>query len=120
MHDELRALEAGAAREQMRNRVEHAHLFRRVRDSSGALQEGERGLELRGLGSQRRFEHERRKPGRAPLGELGLREAGEIVPLERGEERMARVARLDQDFARPLAPAGAPGDSTANSRSGAR
>src|SRR5512134_2811895 len=92
----------------MRNGIEDAHLLGRAHARRGALQECERGLELWRFGAQRGLEHERRKARSAALGELRFRKPGVVMARERGEQRMARVACLDEDLAWALAAAGAP------------
>src|SRR5574341_1342192 len=83
LHHELRALEPGAAGEQMRNRIEDMHFFRGGDESGRIAQKPQRGFEPGGLGAQRGLEYERRKPRGSPFRQLGFRETREVVALER-------------------------------------
>ena len=110
LRQQLSALEVGAARDHVRHRIVDAHL-RRHRHQLGRLaQERERRGEGPGLGAQHRLGDERREARRFALGELRGGEAGIVVAFQRGEQRMLRVAGLDQHLARALAPPGASRD----------
>src|SRR3954467_7437287 len=110
LHHELRALEAGAPRDDMRHRVEHGELRGNLDAGRGFAQEAHGGVELWRLGAQRRFEDERRKSAAAAIGELRRGEAGEVMARERGEQRMRRIASLHEHFAELLAASGTTGD----------
>src|SRR4051794_12154086 len=87
LHEELRALVVGALGDDVRYGVVDADLVGPVDGADGIAQEAHRIFELARLGAQGRFEDERRKAGAATIDELGIREAGEVMPRERGEKR---------------------------------
>ena len=110
MHDDLGALEVRAPRKHMRHGIEHAHFFGRDDGPRHGFEEGHGRFQPRRFRAQRGFENEGRKARRAPLFELRLGKAGEVMAREGGKERMARIAGLDEHLAGTLPAPGASGD----------
>jgi len=94
MHEQLGALEAGAPRDDVRDRIIDAYLGRRL-DRGGGIAKELHAASTWSLPPAAALEDERREASAFAIGELRLGEPGEVVARQRGEERVVRIAGLD-------------------------